>query len=314
MKPRGYDALREDAAWFELSHRGLIEAAGEDRARLLHAMTTNHVEQMQPGDLCYAFFLNAQGRILADAHLLCLENSFWIDTEPERGEFLLGHLDRFIIADDVALADLTGTRAVFAVEGAKAADVLTGIGVAMPPGPGKWISWRNWLLAAATVTGSTGFRIYAPSEDRQAIRQVLRDAGVAEAEPEAVEAIRIENAQPRYGDDISDAHIPHETRLLKALHFSKGCYLGQEIVERVRSRGHVNRVLAQMLIDLVQPPAKGEKVIAGGTEIGEITSAAWSPALEKVVALGYVRAERLASNAALEIAGHPARFGAAAPG
>jgi aminomethyltransferase len=308
MKPHGYDALREDAAWFELPQRGLIEATGEDRARLLHAMTTNHVEQMRPGDLCYAFFLNAQGRILADAHLFCQESSFLIDTEPDRRQFLLQHLDRFIIADDVTLGDITDTRAVLAVEGAKADEVAIRMGIGTPPGPGKWISSRNWMLAAVTVTGSPGFRIYAPSEDRQAVREALESAGVEEAEAQAVEAVRIGNGQPRYGDDIDDAHIPQETRLLKAVHFSKGCYLGQEIVERVRSRGHVNRVLAQMLIDTDQPPAKGEKVIAAGVEIGEITSAALSPALEKTVALGYVRAERLAASAELEVAGHAARF------
>ena len=103
----GYTALREDAAWLDLSGRGKIRATGEDRARLLHAMTTNQVETLQPGEGCYAFFLNAQGRILADVNLLCFEDHFLLDTEPETRTKVYEHLDRYIIADDVTLEDQT---------------------------------------------------------------------------------------------------------------------------------------------------------------------------------------------------------------
>src|SRR6202451_4882369 len=95
----GYEALTASAALVDLSRRGKIRVTGEDRARLLHAMTTNHVEQMQPGDCIYAFFLNAQGRILADAYVLCFEDHFLLDTAPEPREPLLAHLDHYIIAD-----------------------------------------------------------------------------------------------------------------------------------------------------------------------------------------------------------------------
>src|ERR1700689_1594100 len=103
----GYAALREDAAWLDLSGRGKILATGEDRARLLHAMTTNQVETLKPGEGCYAFFLSAQGRILADVNLLCFEDHFLLDTEPETRRKLFEHLDRYIIADDVTLEDAT---------------------------------------------------------------------------------------------------------------------------------------------------------------------------------------------------------------
>src|SRR5438105_12101383 len=99
----GYNALRENAAYLDLSARGKIFAAGEDRVRLLHAMTTNHIQRLQPGQGCYAFFLNAQGRILADVNLFVLEDRILLDAEPELGERLYQHLDKFIIADDVTL-------------------------------------------------------------------------------------------------------------------------------------------------------------------------------------------------------------------
>ena len=103
----GYKALRESAAWIDLSARGKICVNGDDRARLLHAITTNHIQQLTPGTGCYVFFLNAQGRVLADANILCREDHLLIDTEPEVRERIYAHLDHYIIADDVTLEDMT---------------------------------------------------------------------------------------------------------------------------------------------------------------------------------------------------------------
>src|ERR1700690_2161732 len=128
----GYEALRTSAAWLDLSPRGRIYATGDDRARLLHAMTTNHVQQLTPGTGCYAFFLNAQGHIQADVNLLCLEDRLLLDTEPETRERVFHHLDKSIIADDVALEDVTERMASGAVEGLQAAAVLAAVGAPAP--------------------------------------------------------------------------------------------------------------------------------------------------------------------------------------
>src|SRR5580692_6386026 len=114
--PSGYDALRTAAAWLDLSARGRIYATGGDRARLLHAMTTNHVQNLTPGAGCYAFFLNAQGRILADANILCFDDYLLLDVEPESRAFLMGHLDKYIIADDVTLEDMTEATFALGIE------------------------------------------------------------------------------------------------------------------------------------------------------------------------------------------------------
>src|SRR5271168_5291981 len=124
----GYEALMTSAALLDLSRRGRIRLTGEDRARLLHAMTTNHVQQLKPGDGCYAFFLNAQGRILGDVNLFCLEDHFLLDTEPETRHKLFEHLDRYIIADDVTLTDETDRLSTIAIEGPEAPAILTKIG------------------------------------------------------------------------------------------------------------------------------------------------------------------------------------------
>src|SRR5580765_8313539 len=128
----GYAALREHAACLDLSGRGKIRATGEDRARLLHAMTTNQVETLKPGEGCYAFFLNAQGRILADVNLLCFEDHFMLDTEPETRTKVFEHLDRYIIADDVTIEDQTERMATISVEGPDASLILAHLGAPLP--------------------------------------------------------------------------------------------------------------------------------------------------------------------------------------
>src|SRR5580692_9770920 len=119
----GHEALLNSAGLLDLSLRGRIRVTGEDRARLLHAMTTNHVQQMKPGDGIYVFFLNAQGRILADACILCFEEHFLLDTAPETRQVVYEHLDNYIIADDVTLEDITEQTFSFGLEGPKAADI-----------------------------------------------------------------------------------------------------------------------------------------------------------------------------------------------
>lgn len=269
---KGYEALRRAAAWMDLSARGRIRATGEDRKRLLHAMCTNHIEQMQPGDTVYAFFLNAQGRILADAWIHSGEDDLLVDVEPELRRKVYGHLDRYIIADDVVLEDVTEATAEIGVEGPEAEHAP-----------------RFGRVLRASATGQLGVRLIVPCGEKAAVIAALEDAGIVEATPEEARIVRIENGVPRYGEDISEAHLVHETQQLHAVHFNKGCYLGQEIVERVRARGQVHRKLYALRIEGQTAPAPGEKVYSGEEEAGVITSAAWSPAEGCVRALAYLR-------------------------
>ena len=268
----GYRALREHAARIDLSTRGKIRVTGEDRARLLHAMCTNHIEQLKPGQGCYAFFLNAQGRILADANILCFEDHFLLDTEPETREKIFEHLERYIIADDVTLEDVTARWSTIAVEGPEAARVLN-----LDVPPYGWVQQEARIVARLNSTGSDGFFIFAPREDRVALS--IPDAPVEEAR-----IVRIENGRPRYGEEIGERYLVAETDQLRAVHFNKGCYLGQEIVERVRSRAQIHRILRRLEIDTNHPPAAGYK-----NDQAEIASAVFSPARRKTVALAYVK-------------------------
>ena len=296
----GYNALHAAAAWLDLSARGRIYATGDDRARLLHAMTTNHVQQLTPGTGCYAFFLNAQGHIQADVNLLCLEDRFLLDTEPETRERMLRHLDKYIIADDVALEDATGSLACLAVEGPSASAVLAAIGALLPAADYANGAWNGAIVARVSETGEPGFRIFMPVESKTGWIARLESAGAVHATPDEARTVRLEHGKPRYGEDIFDTTLPQETQQMHAVHFAKGCYIGQEIVERIRSRGRVNRLLVKLEIEGEAPLAGGTKVTAGAAEAGEITSSAFSPALGKVVALAYVRAQYAADGTVLQ--------------
>lgn len=291
MMPEGYQALHNGAALLELSGRGKIRVTGGDRVRLLHAMVTNHVEQLGPGQGCYAFFLNAQGRILADVNLFRLEEYLLLDTEPETRETIYRHLDHYIIADDVMLADETGETATLGLEGPQAAEVLKKVDAPLPPADFDIREWGDRLVARASTTGMDGYRIFAPAGTKDALVEQLQRAGAVAATPQDIRTVRIENGRPRYGEDLGEDYIPQETQCLHAVHFNKGCYLGQEIVERVRSRGHVNRLLAPLRLAADVAPPPGTLLTADGSEAGKITSAAYSPTLSCVAGLGYVRVQ-----------------------
>ena len=302
----GYLALRTSAAWIDLSTRGKIIATGEDRARLLHAMSTNQVQELHPGEGCYAFFLNAQGRILGDVNLFCRENDLLLDVEPETREALYLHLDHYIIADDVALEDATPRLATLALEGPKAWDAAAHLGVPVPEKPWEHVAWDDATIANVSSTGAPGLRFFVPADHKPHWIGQLEAAGIPAASPQASRVVRLENFQPRFGDDILATTLSQETQQTHAVSFSKGCYLGQEIVERVRSRGLVHRLLAGVEIEAAEAPEPDTRLFHGDQDAGKITSSAFSPALGKVVAMAYVRRELAEPGTAVTVNGYSA--------
>ena len=285
----GYEAMRHGAAWLDLSARGRIVVRGRDRARLLHAITSNEVKKMTPGMGCYAFLLNPQGRIQADLSLFCFDDHFLIDTEPELREKVRLHIKRYIIADQVELEDVTEQTAAIGLEGPGAAGVLSSLGA--PPLPESAYAHAPWgeaTLAAVTVTGQPGVRIFCPADQAAAVIHRLEEAGAVAASSDDARLLRIENGKPRYGEDIRETSLPQETQQMHAVSFNKGCYLGQEIVERIRAQGRVNKKLMRVVLEGGEVPAAGTKTTVDGAE-AEVTSAAVSPASGEVVALAYVR-------------------------
>ncbi len=284
-----YEALRSAAAGIDLSARGKIRVTGEDRARLLHAMSTNHISGLKEGAGMYAFFLTAQGRIIADSYIYNFGDSLWLDTEPELGTKLFEHLDRFIIADDVELQDETGQWSAIGLEGPESLACAGVLGIPLPAEEFGVAKWGNGFVARVASTGPVGLRIFVPVAEFPALLRLLDDAGVPEASAQDAHVVRVENGVPRYGEDISDRYLVQETGVQHGVHSNKGCYVGQEIVERVRSQAQIHRHLKRVRIDGSEVPARGTKLLLDGKEVGEVTSAAFSPVLGSIVAMAYVR-------------------------
>jgi aminomethyltransferase len=269
----GYQALVESAAWLDLSDRGKIRVTGEDRARLLHAMLTNDVKGLSPGQANYHFLLNAQGRIQADLNLVVYDDWILLDCHKELTQRIYETLDHYIIADDVQLEVID--LPTVAVEGPQAA----GDGVKL------------------SITGQPGVWYFGEPPRGELVQATAEEARV----------VRVENGVPEYGVDFGDTTLPQETQQMRALHFTKGCYLGQEIVERIRSRGQVHRLLVRVAVEGSDVPEPGSPVLAGGQEVGRLTSPVWSPQRGKAMGLTIVRREVAAPGAALEVAGRPAQ-------
>jgi aminomethyltransferase len=281
----GYRALRHGAASLDLSARGRIRVTGRDRARLLHNVTSNEVKKLAPGSGCYAFLLTPQGRIQADLNLLCFSDHFLIDTEPELRKEVPQLILKYKVADQVELEDITGRTFAIGLEGPGAAAALTAAGAPVPAEPYAHQPWDKWIVANLSVSGEPGFQVFGDGP----APALSSETGISAASEADVRQVRIENGRPRFGEDIRETTLPQESGQMHAVNFQKGCYIGQEIVERIRARGHVNKKLVRLAIDSAEAPPPGTPLVVDGKEAGEITSAVYSPELGHVAALGYLR-------------------------
>ena len=291
MQLDAYNALRDRCAVIELEGRGLILAKGDDRARFLHAMTTTAIENLTEGEGGHALFLSDKGRILAEALVLCREDDLLVDTEPGARDLLMEHLDRFIIMDDVELEDVSASYAVLSIEGPSDAELLESLGVPLPAQEYAHTVWGEIRAAKYSYTGGAGYRLYLPVALKEELRAKLLAAGALACDLSTADAVRLEFGRPLHGVDFSDQNLVHEAQLISRVTPNKGCYIGQEIVERVKSRGNVNRLLVRVVVDAREAPSADTPVMAGEKEAGTVKSAAYSPALGKSLAFALVRAE-----------------------
>jgi aminomethyltransferase len=273
-------ALLRGAAVAPLDSTGWLRVSGPDRVRWLNGMVTNHIQQLTPGAGCYNFALNAQGQIQADLTAFLLEDSILIETGRDQIEKLLDHLNRFIIMDDVELADITAERRGRLIAGPDAGRLLAAIGLSCDPTEPLQLTHLTWRAATVDLIHAYSplvprFELWTGSATIAALTADLFAAGAVAVSPVALDHLRILEGTPRFGTDIrnSDAarNLPQETGQTRALHFTKGCYLGQEIVERIHSRGGVHRAFSGFV--LTGPlPAPGTQLEAEGKPVAELTS------------------------------------------
>jgi folate-binding protein YgfZ len=281
-------ALVEGAGAFDLGYRGQIAVSSADRVRWLNGMLTNNIQGLAEGTGNYSFVLNAQGRILGDCDAYSLADHLLVMTDRSQIPALVAHFDRFIIMDDVALEDISATSTAVGLAGPLAPQLLTALGVSLPSAAALPPPTPNtlWLietricgvpvqLTGGYATASPRFELWCDNESVHMLWDVLLAAGAVPCGIRAAEALRVLEATPRYGIELGDRYLPQETSQMRALHFSKGCYLGQEIVERIRSRGAVHRRLAQFTLSS-EPPALPLELAASGDSAvaGRITSTA----------------------------------------
>ena len=294
-----YESVRGAVGLFDLSHRGLLQCTGPDRVTFLQGMLSNDLRPLKTFDGQFATLLTQQGKVLADLRVLCALNSLYLDFWENLRDRTIEHLNRYLVADEVEIADRSGEYATLSLQGRNAETLLRSVtGPAELPSQSAHHGMITLEGAAVCVVrashaGEPGFDLIIPNAALEAIARRLTESGkpfgVRWVGEEAQNLLRVEAGVPRYGIDFNEDNLLLEVGLDHAVSFNKGCYLGQEVVERIRSRGHVNRMLCGLSLDGQTPAESGDIIQVGGKEIGRVTSSVVSPRLKRPIALGYLQ-------------------------
>ncbi len=312
-----HTALRESAGVIDVGFRSRICLTGADRARFLHGQVTNDVKRLRAGEGCYAALVSTKGKMESDLNIYALQDELLLDFEPGLTEKISQRLEKYIVADDVQIVDVASLYGLISVQGPKAEEVVRAVEI-FSEVPSKVFNsvkvsdatlGEIYLMVQSRIfsdesgaRGATrptlGFDLFVPTDSLGAVADKLIAAAKAVGGHacgwEALEMARIEAGIPRYGLDMDETNIPLECGIEgSAVSYNKGCYIGQEVINRIHSIGHVNKELRGLKLasDLKQLPAKGDKLIHDGKEVGYVTSAVKSSALNTNIALGYVRRE-----------------------
>ena len=312
----GYAALRDGAGLIDRSSSGRILLTGADRRSYLQGLLTNDVATLAPGTGCYAAMLTAQGRMMTDLRVLELGEAVLLDVPLDVTTAIRDHLDRFIFSEDVQVEDVTAARAEIGLYGPRSLDVLIRAGAegAIPSSLFESTPVRladaDALVVRSDEAGVLGYDVIVDAPRVEAVVAALLAAGAVRAGESEAETVRIESGRPRFGRDMNTDTIPLESGIEgRAIPRSKGCYVGQEVIVRIQDRGHgrVAKRLAGVTLDTDRPvPAAGSRIVSGEREIGRLTSAIWSPALSRPIALGYVHRDFVEPGTVVSIDGAPA--------
>ena len=289
-----YQALTERAGLVDLAPRAQIELAGKDRATFLHNFCTADIKRLSPGEGCEAFITSGQGKVVGYVYVFCGDDKITLDTTGEQADPLIAHLDRYIIREDVALADRSGELHEYLLAGARAEELLSGLLNGPPPGGplahvDAQIGGNDVSIRRVAYTHAASYFISCDRSVSEQVAAAIRAAGGEVCLPEAAEIARIEAGSPLFGRDITPENLPQEVnRNQQAISFTKGCYLGQETVARIDALGHVNRLLVGLRFAGEAVPPPGEEAIEAGKSLARVTSSCWSPRLQEPLALGYV--------------------------
>ena len=292
------NTVRSDVGIADISYLSTLSLTGEDRAKFLHRVISNDVENLSFGEGNYATILTNRGKIIGDLRVYIFEDKIYINTAPECEQQVYTELDKYIIADDVELSIETGKTGAIAVYGPHSTELVESVlkieGLSTLPEhhsrscevDDQWIG-----CVSAHNVGECGYHLYTSSKALVQLWNKIK----AEKEYivpigwEALETLRIEAGTPRYGTELTDSIFPLEAELEHAIDFEKGCYIGQEIVARMKYRGHPNRLLRGIEIHADEPVQQESPIVVDDKEVGWVTSSVYSSTLDKSIAMGYIR-------------------------
>jgi folate-binding protein YgfZ len=309
-----YRFARETVALLDKNYRAYLSFTGADRRRFLNAILTNNIKDLKVGQGIVSLFLSPQGRIQAEIETYAEEQRLLCVSFAEIREKLIPALDHYIIMDDVTVKDETARYGTLALEGPRAADVVKRL-TKIDLDTMVELEWRDAAVGSVpcrivlrSSSGRAGAEIVCEQSHIAQLWNTLSDAaksaGGGPVGYTALNSLRLEAGIPWFGYDFGEKQIPHEAGLEKShISYTKGCYTGQEIVERVRSRGQVNRVRALFQFSSAELPPAESTILADGKEVGYVTRAAHSPAFQSIVAMGYVRREQSMHGTVVEISG-----------
>ena len=313
-----YAAVRDGGAGLiDLSSRGRIRVSGSEAIMFLNGLITNDMKTLAENHWMAAAFPNVQGRLIAAVRVARLADepakkkaspTFLLETEAATHESVLKTITRFTRAGDFHVTDITSETTLLSVQGKGATEiarkVLGEAAAQIPPDGALEIDWRQSTVTVirATHTGEDGFDLIVKSTQAYAMWESLTGAGAQPVGHDALEILRIEAGIARYGRDMDETNVVTETNLDDAVSFTKGCYIGQEIIARIKYRGHVAKKLTGLMFERHEPIEIGAAIkSAEGKAIGRITSMAQSPGLGRTIALGYVRYEYLAPGTSVSV-------------
>jgi glycine cleavage system T protein len=294
-------AVRAAAGLFDFSFRAKFALTGRDASKFLHRIVSNDIKRLSAGQGTYTTLLNPHGQILADLRVYADHDRLLVDTDADLRAKAIDTLRRYIIGDQVQTEPLDISALAFEGPNARALLEKT-LHEDLPPMKEFGHFATNFAgfpvrVVRISNTGEQGYELWAAPKAMMGLWGAAcgqaPSYGMLPCGTEALESLRIEAGIPRYGSELGEDTLPLEANLMGALSFNKGCYIGQEIVERARSRGHVNWKLAGVTFGSAQPPAPGEKLSIDGNAVGEVTSACVSPSLQKTIGLAYIRREHL---------------------
>ena len=302
-----YDAVRRGVGLIDESHLGVLEVTGRDRATFLHAMLTNDVKSLAAGEGCAAALLDVHGKVQMLLLVWVLDDRILVVTPSRLAGKTEQDLDTYLFSEKAYFRNATGELASFVVAGPDASSLIDRLTGAVVPE-------RHWshvtaplgpvevrLVRGGGETGAPEIWVAGPASHAATLWTALRAAGARPVGLTAFEALRIEAGTPRLGHDADETVLLPEIPFADKVSYTKGCYIGQEVVVRIRDRGHVNRMLRGLVLEGDVIPRHGASIVGDRAEIGRVTSAAFSFGLKRPIALGFVRRQQAAPGTAVDV-------------